>query len=63
MIHEESMNRFYKKYPIIGFFASYIQLWKDLSYYLTLILNIFIIGSFAVFNTEADYVNGDISDT
>jgi inositol 1,4,5-triphosphate receptor type 1/inositol 1,4,5-triphosphate receptor type 3 len=46
------MKRFYKKYPIIGFFANYIQLWKDISYYLTLVLNIFIIGSFAVFNAD-----------
>ncbi|CAD8131502.1 unnamed protein product [Paramecium pentaurelia] len=47
MRHEEEMNRFYKQYKIIGFFANYIQLWKDLAFYLTLIINIMIIGSFS----------------
>ncbi|CAD8075036.1 unnamed protein product [Paramecium sonneborni] len=45
--HEEEMNRFYKQYKIVGFFANYIQLWKDLAFYLTLIINIMIIASFA----------------
>jgi inositol 1,4,5-triphosphate receptor type 1/inositol 1,4,5-triphosphate receptor type 3 len=48
MLHEEFMKRFYYKYPIVGFLANYIQLWKDIAYYLTIVLNVIIIGSFAL---------------
>lgn len=47
MRHEEEMRRFYKQYKIVGFFANYIQLWKDLAFYLTLVINIIILGSFS----------------
>jgi inositol 1,4,5-triphosphate receptor type 1/inositol 1,4,5-triphosphate receptor type 3 len=48
MIHEEKMKLFYYQYPVVGFFANYIQLWKDIAYYLTLLLNIIIIMSFSM---------------
>lgn len=54
MIHEEDMKTFYTKNRIIGFFANYIQLWKDIAYYLTLILNLFIISSFAISNGDGE---------
>ncbi|KAM3129288.1 hypothetical protein pb186bvf_018575 [Paramecium bursaria] len=47
MIHEENMRLIYQKYKLIGFFANYVQLWKDLAYYLTIILNLIVITSYA----------------
>ncbi|CAK81479.1 unnamed protein product (macronuclear) [Paramecium tetraurelia] len=60
MRHEEEMNRFYKQYKLIGFFANYIQLWKDLAFYLTLIINTMIIASFS-HQSDPDRPKEDVS--
>lgn len=45
--HEETLKRFFNQQKFIAIFANYVKLWKDLAYIFTLLLNLFIIGSFS----------------
>ncbi|CAD8210359.1 unnamed protein product [Paramecium octaurelia] len=45
--HEEKLAVFFSKNKFIAIFANYVILWKDLAFILTLLLNLFIILSYA----------------
>jgi hypothetical protein len=55
-IHEEKLKRFFNQQKLIALFANYVKLWKDLAFGFTLILNLFIIGSFS--DHYGDRLNG-----
>lgn len=44
--HEEDLNQLFNQNKFIALFAKYVILWKDLSFLLTLILNVFVILSY-----------------
>jgi len=44
--HEEDLTQFFNRNKFVALFAKYVILWKDLSFLLTLILNLFVILSF-----------------
>ncbi|CAD8059333.1 unnamed protein product [Paramecium primaurelia] len=46
--HEEQLRRIFQRQKFLALFANYVKLWKDLAFLFTLLLNLFIIGSFAV---------------
>ena len=46
--HEEKLRIFFSKNKILAIFANYEKLWKDLAFIFTIVLNILIIGSFAL---------------
>ncbi|CAD8132784.1 unnamed protein product [Paramecium pentaurelia] len=45
--HEEQLRRIFQRQKFLALFANYVKLWKDLAFLFTLLLNLFIIGSFA----------------
>lgn len=45
--HEETLRRIFQRQKFLALFANYVKLWKDLAFIFTLLLNLFIIGSFA----------------
>lgn len=46
MKHEERLNNFFERNKIIAMFANYVDLWRDLAFLLTIVLNIFILMAF-----------------
>ena len=59
-MHEEKLSRFFLKNKILGIFANYVVLWKDLAYYITILINVFILGSFTKKNVDEDEGIGSI---
>lgn len=45
--HEEKLNIFFNKNQFFGIFAYNIKLWKSISFMLSVIINVFIIMSYA----------------
>ena len=45
--HEEFLKKNFHKYRLIGFFAKNGKLWEDLSFYINIAINIFILFSFS----------------
>jgi len=45
--HEEWLKRYFAHNQFIALFANYVKLWKDLAFIFTLIINLFIVGSFS----------------
>jgi len=55
MKHEEKLNSFFNKNKIFGLFASYINLWEDLAFTVSLAVNFIILSSYSVyFGNEED---------
>lgn len=53
--HEEKLNIFFQKNQFLGIFAYNIKLWKNISFLLSVILNLFIITSYAsIFGSRMD---------
>lgn len=48
MQHEETLKIFFEKNQFIALFAQYVGLWKEIAFILTLVLNLFVLASFAV---------------
>jgi len=44
--HEFKLKCFFANNKVLALFVDYVQLWKDLAFYLTLLINIFIFFSY-----------------
>ena len=47
MIHEEKLKLFFGRNKFLALFANFVDLWKDLSFIMTLIINFVILASFS----------------
>lgn len=47
--NEEKLKIYFSQNKIVALFANYVNLWKDIAFLLSLLLNLFIITSFSTY--------------
>lgn len=52
--HEHSLKLFFGKQKLIAIFVNYVSLWRDIGFILTIVMNIFILGSYSVTTAEEE---------
>lgn len=55
--HEEKLALFFQRNKILSLFAGYVTLWKDLAYFITIIINIIILLSYQDHDERSDRLN------